>query len=351
MAMTLLVPASPAAANPDPVQFPTLTLGSEGPLVTAWQMLLYHRGYYGHGITGVFDGPTLTSTDQWQVANLGGAITKVNPASWQAMVPTVGPWQYSWAVNALKQLLGKKIKFSWGGDFSWYPAGQPAASNDQFQFYWDEWNAVYISQQHRGVTPTGTASLEDWRYLAWHYEVESLTRYRDGVSVVCSDNAPYPWGNSTAIALIDHTAHDFYDIGAYFTGVGGGFGRVTMTDFNTEHGNSTPGHSSHIYGMAIDIRPITKNWWWWSGCMQASDIWSSNYDQARSRIFLQHSWNVAAESFGWIYTQQLQLVYFNDTTLINEGLSTYADNHHHHFHHRYCTYADPGHPTRCPWSF
>ena len=352
LAVTLLTPASPAGAqSSDPIEFPTLTLGSEGPLVRAWQMLLYHRGYYGHSVNGHFDSATLISTDQWQIATFGATTAKVNPASWQAMVPTVGPWEYSWAVYALKQLLSKNIKFSWGGDFTWYPQGQPNPGNDSWQFYWDEWNAIYNSQVHRGVTPTGTAALEDWRYLAWHYEVESLNRSRAGASVVCSANAPYPFGNSAPIALIDHVAYDYYDLAAYFNGVGGVWGRVTMTDFNTEHGTPTPGHSSHIYGMAIDVRPMHNSWDWPWGCMPSNTYYSGSYDQFRSRVYLTHSWNVAAEQYGLIYTQQLQLVYFNDPVLINEGLSTYWAGHDNHYHLHYCTYADPGHPTRCSWSF
>lgn len=84
----------------------------------------------------------------------------------------------------------------------------------------------------------------------------------------------------------------------------------------------SPQHQSHTDGNCVDVRPIrTKG----SGSLKWNK--SDYYDRSRTRKLLELLKNMGAES-----------VYFNDTELINEGLSSFEGGHDNHIH--FCFRSD-----------
>lgn len=82
-------------------------------------------------------------------------------------------------------------------------------------------------------------------------------------------------------------------------------------------GGDISGHVTHEDGVDLDIRPERKD-----GQNIEVDIFDSQYDRALTTELINLWWEKAP----------VDLVYFNDPTVIAAKLSRQASNHHHHFH-------------------
>jgi hypothetical protein len=96
-----------------------------------------------------------------------------------------------------------------------------------------------------------------------------------------------------------------------------GQGQVPLGDAGFEHGGDIPGHGSHNVGMDIDIWPIRIDS---AQCTAGRITWqSATYDRAATRQLAQAIRNAAPG--------HVKLIFFNDPTLISEGLTTQYPNH------------------------
>ena len=84
-------------------------------------------------------------------------------------------------------------------------------------------------------------------------------------------------------------------------------------------GNAYPPHKTHQTGLSCDIRVPRKD-----GKVLGTNIDSSNYDQDAMRAILKAIRN--QDKYG------IQLIYFNDFSLITEGLCRNAPGHRNHAH-------------------
>jgi hypothetical protein len=84
-------------------------------------------------------------------------------------------------------------------------------------------------------------------------------------------------------------------------------------------GDFRPQHQSHRTGLDIDVRPVRKD-----GQNLGVDISESQYHRALTTELIDLWWRNAP----------VQLVYFNDPTVVNAGLSTHLGGHNDHFHVR-----------------
>lgn len=84
-------------------------------------------------------------------------------------------------------------------------------------------------------------------------------------------------------------------------------------------GGPFPPHASHQVGLDIDVRPMRLD-----GKNEPVTITESQYDRTLTTELINLWWEKAP----------VQLVYFNDQTVISAGLSIKAAGHHHHFHVR-----------------
>ena len=84
-------------------------------------------------------------------------------------------------------------------------------------------------------------------------------------------------------------------------------------------GSFEPQHHSHRTGLDIDVRPVRKD-----GQNLGVEISESQYHRGLTTELIDLWWTNAP----------VQLVYFNDQTVIDAHLSTRATGHHNHFHVR-----------------
>jgi penicillin-insensitive murein endopeptidase len=84
-------------------------------------------------------------------------------------------------------------------------------------------------------------------------------------------------------------------------------------------GNFDPPHKSHKLGVDIDVRPLRKD-----GQNQEVTISNSAYDGASTAELIALWWEKAP----------VQLILFNDQSVIADGNSQFFDGHHNHFHVR-----------------
>jgi len=78
-------------------------------------------------------------------------------------------------------------------------------------------------------------------------------------------------------------------------------------------------HASHQHGLDLDVRPVRKD-----GKNLPVDMSESQYQRASTTELIDLWWTNAP----------VQLVYFNDQTVINAGLSIHCAGHNDHFHVR-----------------
>jgi lysozyme family protein len=291
-----LVGASPPAQAFAQAAYPIQSSGNRGVDVLAIQYLLQARGI---SVTadGVFGSGTAAavSTFQGQVGLARDGI--VGPATWGALVVTVQAGSTGPAVRALQVQLNEKRRLALAVDGSF---GSGTAS------------AVRTFQTHAGLTSDGVVGPTTWRNLIWHYGYPSFAGMCDKDP---DGNGLANWATGSSIAQIEAGVARF----------GTGNGAVPYGDASFEHGGALPGHASHDVGLDIDIWPIRTDS---AQCTGSRITWqSSTYDRAATRLLVQ---SIRATAPGHV-----ALIFFNDPTLIAEGLTTQYPNHDNHLHVRY----------------
>ena len=285
--------------------FPTQSSGNRGADVLAIQYLLQHNGQTAPA-DGVFGASTVTAAKAFQTAKGLGSDGIVGPQTWGALVPTIRSGDNNAAVKALQVELNAKRRLSLpvDGVFS-------TAVHD----------AVVAFQSHAGIGADGIVGPITWRNLTWHYD------YPDFTANLCDQDpdgngTAANWAAAAAVAQLEQATRSFASTNQ---------GKVGYGDAGFEHGGDIPGHGSHENGMDIDIWPIrTDN----AQCTAGRITWeSSTYDRAATRQLVQA---VRAAGGGHV-----KFIWFNDPTLISEGLTANWPAHDNHLHVRYCEKVHP----------
>ena len=307
--LTTLMPASAQAyAN---AFFPTQSSGNRGADVQAIQFLLQYAGQ-SVDADGVFGATTVSAGKAFQTAKGLGVDGIVGPQTWGALTPTLRSGDSNAAVKALQVELNAKRRLSLPVDGVFSTAVR---------------DAVVSFQSHAGIGADGIVGPITWRNLAWHYD------YPDFSGNLCDQD---PDGNGTAanwaaaapVAQLEAAARSFASTGQ---------GKVPYGDAGFEHGGDIPGHASHDNGMDIDIWPIrTDN----GQCTAGRITWeSTTYDRAATRQLIQA---VRAAAPGHV-----KYIWFNDPTLISEGLTQQWPAHDNPLHVRYCEKVHPNSTYVC----
>lgn len=286
--------------------FHTQSQSNRGADVLAIQYLLQAAGQTSVPADGVFGTSTANGVRAFQTARGLGVDGIVGPQTWAALAPTIREGSTGPAVRALQVELNAKRRLSLAVD-GIYGAGVRSA--------------VTGFQTHAGIGADGVVGPTTWRNLVWHYD------YPDLSAGICDQNpdgngTAANWATAAAIAQLEQGVRSF---------VATGQGQVPLGDAGFEHGGTIPGHGSHDNGMDIDIWPIrTDN----GQCTAGRITWqSATYDRAATRQLAQAIRNAAPG--------HVKLIFFNDPTLIGEGLTTQYPNHDNHLHVRYCEKVHP----------
>lgn len=93
----------------------------------------------------------------------------------------------------------------------------------------------------------------------------------------------------------------------------------SIGQISKKNGGPLPPHASHQVGLDIDIRPMRLD-----GKNEKVTIFEPEYDRPLSTELIKLWWQKAP----------VQMVFFNDPTVIAAGLSIKVPEHHHHFHVR-----------------
>jgi hypothetical protein len=308
-AIGLSIIATPASAYANAF-FHTQSTGNRGVDVQAMQHLLNQHGYVVDPI-GVF-GPQTNSAVRAFQSDRGLAVDGiVGPSVWSALVPLLREGNSGSAVRALQVELNEKRRIS-------------LTVNGQFDAATAA--AVRSFQQHAGIGVDGIVGAVTWRNLVWHYAYPDL-----GTGMCDKDpdgNGTANWGTAAAIGQLEQAIQNF---------AGTGNGQVPLGDVGFEHGGSIPGHASHQVGLDVDLWPIRTDS---AQCTASRITWqSSTYDRAATRALVQA---IRAAAPGHV-----RLIFFNDPTLINEGLTTSYPNHDNHLHVRYCERIHPNSSYTC----
>lgn len=134
-------------------------------------------------------------------------------------------------------------------------------------------------------------------------------------------NGRADWGTAAAIGQIEAAA---------VTVVAQSHGRVAIGDIGFEYGGTISGHTSHRYGLDVDVRPMRtdKRQCSWGGSYR-----TATYDRAATRDLVKA---VRAAAPGHV-----RLIWFNDPVLVREGLVRWHTGHDDHLHIRYCEKVHP----------
>lgn len=283
--------------------FPTQSSGNRGVDVLAIQHLLTAAGFNATA-DGVFGSGTTTAVRNFQSARGLAVDGIVGPATWGALAVTVRQGSSGAAVRALQVQLNAKRSAGLTVDGQFGPATD---------------SAVRSFQSHAGIGVDGVVGPTTWRNLIWHYDYPSLANMCDKDP---DSNGTANWGTGAAIGQLERAA-------AVFAGTGQG--KVPLGDVSFEHGGDIPGHESHEAGMDADVWPIRTDS---AQCTGTRITWqSAAYDRAATRQLVQAIRNAAPG--------HIKLIFFNDPTLISEGLTSSYPNHDNHLHIRYCEAVHP----------
>lgn len=277
--------------------FHTQSRGNRGVDTLAVQYLLQARGY-SLSADGIFGSGTESVVKSFQSSRGLTADGIVGSNTWSALVVTVQQGSSGPAVRALQAQLNKKRRLSLTVDGVFGSA---------------TYSAVVSFQSHAGITADGIVGPTTWRNLVWHYAYPSF-------SYMCDQdpdgNGTANWGTGSSIGQLEAAV-------AAFAGTGNG--KVPLGDVSFEHGGDIPGHASHEVGVDVDVWPIRTDS---AQCTSSRITWqSSSYDRAATRALVQE---IRAKAPGHV-----ALIFFNDPVLIDEGLTSYYDNHDNHLHIRY----------------
>lgn len=91
-------------------------------------------------------------------------------------------------------------------------------------------------------------------------------------------------------------------------------------DMSRKGSGAFPPHASHKNGRDVDVRPIRKD-----NRMDPISVGETQYDSLRTEEFVK----LVRERFPGV------TIFFNDTRLINKGLTAHAKGHHNHLHIRF----------------
>ena len=315
--VVLVLIAIVAAAGParavSGVAWPTQSLGDRGSDVLAIQRLLRAR------ITAdpptdpptalppadsVFGASTVTAVRAFQQSR-GIAVTGiVETVTWGKLIVGLREGQTGEAVLALQMLLVEKRRAAVVVDGTF---GATTAY------------AVRSLQKHMGLTVNGIVGTSTWRALLWHFELPrfSSTQLCD-YSV---GNGAANWGTAMATAVTELAGRAM---------VSAGYGRVAVGDVSLEHGGDIPGHMSHERGLDVDLRPMRRAN---DQCTWGTRWTFSTYDRTATRALIKR---IRALAPGHI-----KVIYFNDPTLIREGLTRWYSGHDDHIHVRFCEKTHP----------
>jgi peptidoglycan hydrolase-like protein with peptidoglycan-binding domain len=297
-----LTTAGPANAYANAF-FHTQSSGNRGVDVQAIQYLLTAAGYAASP-DGVFGSGTNTAVRNFQSARGLAVDGIVGPATWGALAVTVRQGSSGNAVRALQVQLNAK-------------RGAGLAVDGQFGPGTD--SAVRSFQSHAGIGVDGVVGPTTWRNLIWHYDYPGFANMCDKDP---DGNGTANWGTGAAIGQLERAA-------AVFAGTGQG--RVPLGDVSFEHGGDIPGHASHEVGLDADVWPIRTDS---AQCTAGRITWQSGaYDRAATRQLVQAIRGAAPG--------HIKLIFFNDPTLIAEGLTSSYPNHDNHLHIRYCEAVHP----------
>jgi peptidoglycan hydrolase-like protein with peptidoglycan-binding domain len=295
VAAVALALVTPAQAFPQ-ASFHTLSTGNRGVDVLAAQYLLQ-----AHNISlaadGIFGSGTAAAVRSFQASRGLAQDGVIGPQTWGALVLTVRQGSTGPAVRAVQVQLNKKRRLGLAVD-GIFGSGTAAA--------------VRSFQSHAGISADGVVGPITWRNLIWHYAYPSFAGMCDKDP---DGNGTANWGTGSTIGQLEAAVARF----------GGGNGPVPLGDVSFEHGGDIPGHASHELGVDVDVWPIRTDS---AQCTAGRITWqSSTYDRAATRALVQA---IRATAPG-----QVALIFFNDPTLINEGLTTSYPNHDNHLHIRY----------------
>lgn len=290
----VVLSAAPAAAFSQAF-FHTQSNGNRGTDVVAIQYLLNHRGYTV-AVDGIFGSQTDTAVRSFQAASGLAVDGIVGPQTWSSLVATVRRGDSNDAVRAVQNSLNEKMNAGLVVDGIFGSLTE---------------SAVRSFQTHAGITSDGIVGPTTWKNLVWHYELRARSASLCGYS---GDSTS--WGTGAAIGQLEAAASSFYA-----TGNGG----LALGDVSLEHGGDIAGHVSHEVGLDADIRPVRLD----SAQCTAGCRWDQScYDRDGTRELVNA---LRAKAPGHI-----RLILFNDPVLIQEGLTTYYENHDNHLHIRYC---------------
>jgi peptidoglycan hydrolase-like protein with peptidoglycan-binding domain len=300
LALAWLATAGPVAAAVP--RFPNQSLGNRGVDVKALQGFLNQRGAQ-ITVDGVFRATTDEAVRSFQSANGLTVTGQADEATWQALVVRVEVGSRGEAVKALQRQLNEKRRAGLTVD------GVFGASTR---------SALIAFKRHEGLTLSGIAGPLTWRYLISHFERPVFG------SRVCDyqvGNGLADWGTAAAIGQIE---------AAGSTVVAQGHGRIAIGDIGFEHGGPIPGHTSHRYGLDVDVRPMRTDE---RQCSMGVNYRASTYDRAATLDLVRA---IRALAPGHV-----RLIWFNDPVLIREGLTSWHSGHDDHLHIRYCERAHP----------
>lgn len=282
--------------------YPNQSLGNRGVDVKALQGLLMHRGA-ALRVDGVYGATTDAAIRSFQVANGLPVNGQADESTWVKLVVRVQSGSTGEAVKALQRQLNEKRLAGLAVD------GVFGASTKA---------ALVAYQRHAGLAQTGVVGPMTWRYLISAFERPvfggKVCDYQVG-------NGRADWGTAAAIGQIEAAA---------VTVVAQSHGRVAIGDIGFEYGGTISGHTSHRYGLDVDVRPMRtdKRQCSWGGSYR-----TATYDRAATRDLVKA---VRAAAPGHV-----RLIWFNDPVLVREGLVRWHAGHDDHLHIRYCEKVHP----------
>jgi peptidoglycan hydrolase-like protein with peptidoglycan-binding domain len=305
MLLTMTTPASGYAG----AFFHTQSQGNRGADVLAIQYLLQQHGQTV-AADGVFGSGTTTAVRAFQTSKGLAADGIVGPQTWGALAITLREGANGPAVRALQSQLNAKRRLGLAVDGA-FGAGTAAAVRD--------------FQTHAGIGVDGVVGPTTWRNLIWHYDYPDMSGICDKDP---GGNGTANWGTGATVGQLERAAQVFAATGQ---------GQVPLGDIGFEHGGDIPGHASHEVGMDVDLWPIRTDS---AQCTAGRITWQSGtYDRAATRQLVQAIRNAAPG--------HVRLIFFNDPTLISEGLTTEYPNHDNHLHVRYCEKVHPNSLYTC----
>lgn len=312
MALAMLwLSVSAASARPRPA-FPSLALGSRGANVVALQHLLREKRF-AVPVSGHFDEATQAAVGGFEVMADLPVDGVADGATWQQLVPALGPGSRGEAVRALQTLLNAK-------------RGAGLAISGTFDS--STGRAVQALKRHARLRLSVDVDTATWRYLVWHYvrpdfAGSSMCSYHSG------NGSAAHWGTAEAVGHLEAAAALFSQRTGHDVSVG---------ELSFEHGGNIAGHATHEIGLDVDIGLVRHDG---RHCRLLGVAYrDAQYDREMTREL--------AKAVHETAPHQLKLIYFNDPRLIAEGLVVGYRNHAHHLHVRYCEVGHPERRYRCP---